>query len=556
MTLDRCWVVNKLQSTTDGGGNSVTGRRPIIVRRTAALGDTIAASVVADKLAQLGHQVTFQTHAASHCLMRRRRSITRIEEPNGIPDVDLDGCYENDPTRTKRHFYEMFVSAANRQLQRFGINLGYADNCAPKITVWPHEKAIYSKKLEQFPKPWVFICPRSQSFQARTVPDSIWSRAIPQIHGTKFWIGLHPAPPGAVDLGLRHMDLLIVYLACADVLVTTDTGPMHIASAMGVPVVALGQSSSPDLHLSDQQDFEVIWPKGLDCLNCQKNLCPIDAYSPPCQNFDPDAIAQAVNRKARISMSEDVSACIAIYKPALDTLNRCLDSLLPQVSEIVVAMEGDSIVPHGVHFNDKIRWVRKESRGIGYSRNMNHGVRHSSGKYVLISNDDVFHAPDAVQKMLDVIKKYPNVGAVSNLLRYPEGTIYHSGKVRSPGVKGWGHVNYRQNEPAYYEPTEMENMCGCVNLVTRKAFYDIDGFDEEFYLFSQDDAFSLAMRKAGYKIYFTPHSTGIHLEHQSVSKVGQISELVSKDNAVFNRRWGRYLDWNINRIPGNFDYIT
>ena len=552
MSLDRCWLVNKL--STDGGGNSPSGIAPIVIRRTAALGDTLAASVVADKLADLGYSVVFQTHPASHCLMRRRRSISRVEEPKGDCHVNLDGCYENDPHRTQKHFYQMFVASANQQLSRLGINLGYADNCAPKLMVWPHEKAFALRTLEKYPKPWVFICPRSHSYQARTVPDDIWARTAPQIQGTKFWIGLHPSPPGITDLGLRHMDLVIAYLACADVLVTTDTGPMHIAAAFGVPVVALGQSSSPEQHLSDQQDFEVIWPEGLDCLNCQKNICPKNPDMPPCQRFNPDVIAQAVNRKLQTSTTENVSAVVAIYKPEVGMLNKCLTSLLPQVQEIVVAMEGDSVVPHGANLDRKIRYIRKEARGIGYSRNQNHAVRHSSGKYILLSNDDVEYKPNAVAKMLEVIKADPKVGLVSNLLRYPDGTIYHSGKVRAPGVRGWGHVSYRNQDPAYYEPTEMENVCGCVNLVTRKAFYEIGGYDEEFYLFSQDDAFSLSMRKHGYKVMFTPHSEATHWEHQSVAKVGQISQLVSRDNAVFDRKWHKYLDHNIGNAFGNFNY--
>lgn len=554
MSLDRCWLVNKL--STDGGGNSPSGIAPIIIRRTAALGDTLAASVVADKLADLGYSVVFQTHPASHCLMRRRRSISRVEEPKADCHVNLDGCYENDPHRTQKHFYQMFVASANQQLSRLGINLGYADNCAPKLMVWPHEKAFALRTLEKYPKPWVFICPRSHSYQARTVPDDIWARTAPQIQGTKFWIGLHPSPPGITDLGLRHMDLVIAHLACADVLVTTDTGPMHIAAAMGVPVVALGQSSSPEQHLSDQQDFEVLWPVGLDCLNCQKNICPKNSDMPPCQRFNPDVIAQAVNRKLQTSTTENVSAVVAIYKPELATLNRCLESLLPQVQEIVVSMEGDSIVPRGANLDKKIRYVRKEARGIGYSRNQNAGARHSSGKYLLVMNDDVFLEKDAVQKMLDVVKSDPKVGLVSNLLYYPNGGgIYHSGKVRSPGVMGWSHVNYRMQEPAYYEPTEAENTCGACTLIPRKVWFEVGALDEEYFLFSQDDDMSLKIRKHGYKVMFTPHSKGTHLEHQSVSKVGQISELVARDNAVFDRKWRRYLTHNLHRIPGNFDYL-
>lgn len=143
---------------------------------------------------------------------------------------------------------------------------------------------------------------------------------------------------------------------------------------------------------------------------------------------------------------------------------------------------------------------------------------------------------------------------VANLLRYPDGTIYHAGKARGPGQRGWGHRDYKHRDCTIKEPTEMENVCGACVLVSRKAFYEIDGFDEEFFIYAEDDSFALSMRQQGYKIIFTPHSEGTHLEHQSTKLLGNISDLVGAANTTFSRKWGRYLDHNINRIPGNFDY--
>src|SRR4029078_7025046 len=79
-------------------------------------------------------------------------------------------------------------------------------------------------------------------------------------------------------------------------------------------------------------------------------------------------------------------------------------------------------------------------------------------------------------------------------------------------------------------------------------------FDEEFFIYAEDDDFCLRMRRDGWRIRYTPHASGIHLEHQSTDKLGSISEPVGKANAIFARKWGSYLDHNINRVPGNFDY--
>jgi GT2 family glycosyltransferase len=346
------------------------------------------------------------------------------------------------------------------------------------------------------------------------------------------------------------MDNVIVWLSAADILVTVDTGPMHVAAALGIPIVALGQSSRPDLHLNDQTDFIIIEPAGLDCLNCQERECPKDAKHPPCQQFSPDVIASWAAAKLHQKYGDYVSAVIACYQPELETLQRCLDAVLPQVQEIVIGIEANSRLPEGIVSHPKIVVARKNQAGIGYGRNTNHAARQTTGKYILFLNDDVFIAPDAVAKMREVMG--PGVGAVANRLMYPDGTVYHAGKYRPHGAHGWGHLNHRETKWDIKEPRELENVCGACLLVPREAFYGINCFDEEFFLYAEDDDFALRLRQAGHKIMFTPHSEGIHLEHQSTKKIGDVESLAKKGGELLDRKWGWYFDKNKDNEMGTF----
>lgn len=553
-----CYMIKGPQG---GGGNAVFGAMggehdsgvvPVIVRRHAAIGDALCATVVADKLIEQGYAVEFQCHPHIHCVIRRHPRISRVTESNGFCHVNLDGAYENDPQRRMKHFHTMFVEKANEQLLSRGMQIGPPTNCRPRIYVSPQDREAAMVQFKQYPRPWVFICPRSDTYNVRQVPDYIWQAAASKIKGTCIWIGRHgPAPAGIINMQTGHFDNVITWLSCADLLVTVDTGPMHVAAALGVPVVAISQSSSPDLHLNDQNDFIAVSPP-LDCLNCQQNICPKGAHLPPCQNIDPDLIASWVNARLSAKSSESVSAVVPIYQPELKTLNRCLECLLPQVDEVIVAAEGLSRVPDGAMRHERIRYVRKPVNRIGYGRNVNHGARYANGKYLLFLNDDVFLDPGAVDAMRR--EMVGEVAMVANLLRYPDGTIYHAGKRRSPGVRGWGHIDHRKHLCTITEPTEMENVCGACVMVRREAHFNIGGFDERFFIYAEDDDYSLRLRRSGYRIIFTPHSTGTHMEHQSTCKIGDIMEYVNKSNGLFGQLWGRYLDHNINRVPGNFDY--
>jgi len=351
---------------------------------------------------------------------------------------------------------------------------------------------------------------------------------------------------------VRHLDNLIIWLSVADLLISVDTGPMHIAAAMGIPVVAISQSSSPELHLSDQCDYIAIAPAGLNCLNCQKLICPIHQHIPPCQNIDPKLISDWANARLRSKFNEDVSAVVAVYRPEAQMLNRCLESLLPQVQEIIVVRDLYGSFPAGAIQNPRIRYVTKNLSDIGYGKKVNYGTRFTNSKYLLNCNDDAYLEPDCVAKLKSQMR--PDVGVVTPLLRYLDGTIYHAGKVRSPGARGWGHIDHRKHLPTFTDVTELENCCGCVVLIRRQAFYDVDGYDELFHIYAEDDDFSLKIRKAGYKILFHPGALGHHEEHQSTKHTPGIVELMHKSNAVFGEKWSRYFDHNANRVPGNFDY--
>lgn len=545
-----------IRASLDGGGNTMSGITPIIMRRNAAVGDVMAATVVADRLDEMGFAVHFQSHPDMHCVLRRHAHVSQIGLPNSFCHINLDGAYENNSARRKLHFTRMFFDKANEQLQSRGLHLGPPTNCRARLRIPKHELAAGRERLKQYDRPWVFVCPRSNSYACRQVPDGIWAAAAPHIQGTKFWMGTHPAPPGYIDLQLRHLDNVITWLSAADLLVTVDTGPMHLAAAMGVPVLALAQSSSPELHLSDQADFYCIEPPGLDCLNCQQNLCPKNQYQPPCQNFNPDEIAHWTNRRLHTQDENSVSAVIATYRAEVNKLNHCIEAILPQVREVIVTRDDTGTLPPGAMQHPKVRYVVKHESRIGYGRNANYGVRHTNGYWLVLLNDDCYLNEGAVEKMIEVARNHPSTGIVAPLLRYPDGSIYHAGKVRSPGVRGWGHINHRQYDHTFKDVTWQENTCGCAILVRRKAFYDANGFDEDFFVYAEDDAFCLTVRRQGWDIYFTPHATGIHDEGQSTRQIGDILRIMNESNALFDRKWGRYLTENANRVPGTFDYLN
>lgn len=240
-----------------------------------------------------------------------------------------------------------------------------------------------------------------------------------------------------------------------------------------------------------------------------------------------------------------ISAIVPIYKPGMGMLNRCLFAVLPQVFEVIVTRERSGVLPHGYLENKKINYVVKDADRIGFGANVNYGASHATGDYLLILNDDVYLSADAVEKMLEVMKAQPHVGIVGMLTRYPDGSIYHAGKIRrTDGQVGHPHMDFRKYEETIKEPMEMENTNGACILVRRKAFEEVKGFDEHYKFYCEDDDLCMRLRQAGWSVWYTPLATGEHDYHGETSKMSDRWEIMKQSNQLFQTRWKWYFDLN------------
>jgi GT2 family glycosyltransferase/ADP-heptose:LPS heptosyltransferase len=489
-----------------------------------AFGDVIMATVLADKLKAAGHNVDFYVSSAVEPILNGHPSLRSIPNDRKTPvNIELDNTYETNQERRTKSVPRLFIEAAAHQLRNIGLQGVSTTNLYPSFPIGSDERQTMLERGKAIPRPWVAMNHRSQSWPSRSVSVESLTEAARQIKGSVIWTHPGPVPKGCHSIRTGSFRELMALLSVCDLLVTPDSGPMHAASAVGCPVIALEQSQPIALRMPPQCDHRVL-SAPVDCVRCLEWKCPKDEIRPPCQTFNHAVIAGAVN--ARLAGTGKVSVVIPVYKNH-PRLKRCVNAI-PAGTEIVVALDGDAETPVL-----PVTVVPSPGSRTGFGRTCTRGAREANGEFLLFLNDDCYLNPGAIPAMLKEMR--PDVAVVGCLLRYPDGRIQHGGTTRSGDKGGFGHIDHTRTVPSITTPREMEFVTFAAALVRRKAFFQVHGFDEDYDTYCEDSDLCLRLRAKGWKIIYTPHASGVHDESQTTSPMK--TELWNKSSVVFWNRW-------------------
>lgn len=259
-----------------------------------------------------------------------------------------------------------------------------------------------------------------------------------------------------------------------------------------------------------------------------------------------DAVRRIVIPLPAQPQHDGVSAVIAVYKPNLKQLHRSVASVLPQVQEVIIAGDLDTPWPiSGLPDDPKIKCVRMDAVFTGYGKKATFGASHATGRYLHFLNDDAYLNPDVIQKCR--AEMVGDVAVVTHTLRYLDGTIQYAGKFRRPGSMLFEHIDHRKQSSRYNRTVEQEAACGASMMVRADAFARVNGYDDLFFLYSEDDDLVMRLRQIGYKAVFTPFAEGLHEEHSSMDgKTPKWMDILHHSNRLFVERWAWYFKRNQN----------
>jgi ADP-heptose:LPS heptosyltransferase len=264
------------------------------IRRGKGFGDVIAATAIATHLHASGHEVTFQTEALCVPILQNHPHIHRVELPQGKANIDLGDVHAD------QRIYH--IQEAYARIARKVVPLPYP-LIDPVVRIAESERINVAALLSNFPKPWIFLCPGSWQAMNRMVRTETWAKVMPRVPGT--WVNPTNSPmPGTLSVGNGTFRGLMAAISIADMLVTVDSGPMHVGAALGVPMVVIEQAWPIYLRIAPSAVYELV-SADVACTRCREHTCPLPGANldyPACQTVSPERIVLAIDRLQR-SMS-------------------------------------------------------------------------------------------------------------------------------------------------------------------------------------------------------------------------------------------------------------
>ncbi|GAB2982847.1 glycosyltransferase family 2 protein [Frigoribacterium salinisoli] len=149
--------------------------------------------------------------------------------------------------------------------------------------------------------------------------------------------------------------------------------------------------------------------------------------------------------------------------------------------------------------------------------------------WILVANPDTVLAPGSVDALLDEVRDRSDVGAAGPAITDAGGVPYPSARRFPSLVAGTGHALFAAIWPrnpwseAYLmartgdEARDVDWLSGACLLLRRRAFDQVDGFDEGYFMYFEDVDLSLRLSEVGWRRRYVPSARIVHTGAHSTS---------------------------------------
>ncbi|WP_417374460.1 glycosyltransferase family 2 protein [Glutamicibacter protophormiae] len=252
-------------------------------------------------------------------------------------------------------------------------------------------------------------------------------------------------------------------------------------------------------------------------------------------------------------MTSSVVAIVVTYnsREHINTLLESLPAAFDDTAYSVVVVDNGSVdgTADVVARRTDVTIVR--STNTGFASGINKGARHAAiDATILVLNPDATMSPGSVSNMMGVLRR-SGVGIVAPRMYEADGSLSPSLR-RAPSLMRAGGLSFtglaafaeRIEDPQEYEREhEVDWAVGAVMLISRPCFDALGGFDESFFLYSEETDFCLRAKDAGWRTMYTPAAQVMHIGGGSGESAATHTMKMVNRVRIYGRRHGRLATW-------------
>jgi N-acetylglucosaminyl-diphospho-decaprenol L-rhamnosyltransferase len=215
-----------------------------------------------------------------------------------------------------------------------------------------------------------------------------------------------------------------------------------------------------------------------------------------------------------------------------DLLRTCLQSIATQTSP---SLDYEVIVVDNASSDGSPQMVRDEfpdvrllalDENLGFGAGCNRGAAQARGEYVALLNPDAELVGDTFSTLLTFARRKPDLGFYGGRSLHRDGSLDPRSCWALPTM--WSTFCFATGlssafpRSSLFHPEALPNwqrdsvrevglITGYLLLAHKAAWDTVGGFDEQFFLYSEDADLSLRARNAGYRPTITPDAVVVHL---------------------------------------------
>lgn len=228
-----------------------------------------------------------------------------------------------------------------------------------------------------------------------------------------------------------------------------------------------------------------------------------------------------------------IPACLKSIRDASEGLD----------SQVIVLDNGSAepISPEIKAFFPEVIWIDSKEN-LGFGKGCNLAVKSATKPYLFFINPDTLVSRDSLRKVLEFVQEHPDSGTVGSRILNEDGSLQLACRRSFPTTfsaisktvglaalfpqsKLFASYNMTYADPD--QVTEVDAISGSFFCMRSELYRQLNGFDEDFFMYGEDLDLCFRAKVAGFKNYYTPATNILHFKGQSCK----------------TRRWKSYVDF-------------